>query len=218
MKASERAAVLRRIADAIRDHAQEFIEREVADIGMPIAQMKGLAARAAENFDYYARCDRRAARPVVPGRRRVPQLHDPQAGRRCRADHAVERAADALDVADRARARRRQHRGAQAGGVVAADRDLPRVACSRRPELPTGVFNVVHGFGETAGAALSRHPGVAADLLHRRDHDRAARSSPRARRRSSAPRSSSAASRRWSCSRTPIRSCALTRRSPRSSR
>ncbi len=55
MKASERAAVLRRIADAIRDHAQEFIVREVADVGMPIAQMKGLAARAAENFDYYAR-------------------------------------------------------------------------------------------------------------------------------------------------------------------
>src|SRR5579871_6059227 len=51
MKASERAAVLRRIAEAIREHAQEFITREVADIGMPIAQMRGLAARAAENFD-----------------------------------------------------------------------------------------------------------------------------------------------------------------------
>ena len=29
--------------------------------------------------------------------------------------------------------------------------------------MPDGVFNVVHGFGETAGAALSRHPGV--DLI-----------------------------------------------------
>ena len=35
-------------------HADEFIEREVLDIGMPIAQMRGLAARAAQNFDYYA--------------------------------------------------------------------------------------------------------------------------------------------------------------------
>ena len=26
--------------------------------------------------------------------------------------------------------------------------------------MPPGVFNVVHGFGETAGAALSAHPGV----------------------------------------------------------
>ena len=54
MKASERAAALRRIAEGIRAHADEFIAREVADIGMPIAQMKGLAARAAQNFDYYA--------------------------------------------------------------------------------------------------------------------------------------------------------------------
>ena len=38
----------------IRAHAEEFIEREVLDIGMPIAQMRGLAARAAQNFDYYA--------------------------------------------------------------------------------------------------------------------------------------------------------------------
>ena len=29
--------------------------------------------------------------------------------------------------------------------------------------LPDGVFNMVHGFGETAGAPLSRHPGV--DLI-----------------------------------------------------
>ena len=46
--------MLRRIAEAIRDNADEFIAREVADIGMPIAQMKGLAARAAQNFEYYA--------------------------------------------------------------------------------------------------------------------------------------------------------------------
>ncbi len=29
--------------------------------------------------------------------------------------------------------------------------------------LPTGVFNVVHGFGEEAGAAVAAHPGV--DLI-----------------------------------------------------
>src|SRR6185312_9345968 len=40
LKAAERAAALRRIADGIRAHTEEFIAREVADIGMPIAQMK----------------------------------------------------------------------------------------------------------------------------------------------------------------------------------
>src|SRR5215213_9727973 len=54
MKAAERAKVLRRIAELVRAHAEEFIEREVLDIGMPVAQMRGLAARAAQNFDYYA--------------------------------------------------------------------------------------------------------------------------------------------------------------------
>ena len=43
LKAAERASVLRAIAAGIRTHAEEFIAREVADIGMPVAQMKGLA-------------------------------------------------------------------------------------------------------------------------------------------------------------------------------
>ncbi|MGH2930848.1 MAG: aldehyde dehydrogenase family protein, partial [Solirubrobacteraceae bacterium] len=54
LKATERAAVLRRVAQLIRERADAFIAAEVADIGMPIAQMHGLAARAAQNFDYYA--------------------------------------------------------------------------------------------------------------------------------------------------------------------
>jgi 5-carboxymethyl-2-hydroxymuconic-semialdehyde dehydrogenase len=58
LKAQERAAVLHRIAAAIRAHASEFITREVADIGMPIAQMKGLRDG-----------DPRTARPLISGRR-----------------------------------------------------------------------------------------------------------------------------------------------------
>ena len=54
LSVAERAKTLRRIATTLRDHAQELIELEVRDIGMPIAQMHGLAARSAENFDYYA--------------------------------------------------------------------------------------------------------------------------------------------------------------------
>src|SRR5437870_5726022 len=50
LKATERAAVLRKVAAAIREHAHEFVAREVADIGMPISQMQRLAARAAQNF------------------------------------------------------------------------------------------------------------------------------------------------------------------------
>jgi hypothetical protein len=54
LPAAERARMLRWIADTIRAHAQELIEHEVRDIGMPISQIHGLAARAAQNFDYFA--------------------------------------------------------------------------------------------------------------------------------------------------------------------
>ena len=50
-RARRRAAPDRR---GDRAHTDAFIAREVADIGMPVAQMKGLAARAAQNFEYYA--------------------------------------------------------------------------------------------------------------------------------------------------------------------
>ena len=38
MSATERAAVLRLIAQGIRDNAEELIAREVADIGMPLSR------------------------------------------------------------------------------------------------------------------------------------------------------------------------------------
>jgi hypothetical protein len=38
-----------RVAALLREHASEFIEAEVFDIGIPVAQMGGLAARAADN-------------------------------------------------------------------------------------------------------------------------------------------------------------------------
>ena len=150
----ERAAVLRRIAALMREHAQEFIEHEVLDIGMPIAQMGGLAARAAAKLRLLRGRRSASCTAAVPGRRRVHQLHRAQAGRGRRADHAVERAADALDLADRAGARRGEHGRPQAGGVVAADRDAARAGARA---------------GRAAARGLQRRPGL------RRDRRRAAR-------------------------------------------
>ena len=182
MKATERAAVLRRIAEAIRAHADEFIAREVADIGMPVAQMKGLAARAAQNFDYYA-----GVVPELYGR--AFQVGDEFLNYTIRKPVGVAglimpwnaplmlstwRIAPALGG--------RQHRRAQAGGVVAADRDLlaavleeagrARRGLQRRPRLR-----------RDRGCAAVAPPRRRPDLLHRRDHDRRRRSSRRARRR-----------------------------------
>ena len=161
LKAQQRADVLRAVAAGIREHAGEFIDSEVADIGMPMAQMA--ASRPARpELRLLRRGDPGAVWPVVSGRRRVHQLHDSQAGGRGRADHAVERAADALHLADRP---------ALAAGntvVLKPAEWSPLTATLLAAVLdeagvPAGAFNVVQGYGETAGAALSTHPGV--DLI-----------------------------------------------------
>ena len=76
----------------------------------------------------------------------------PEAARRRGPDHPVELPAADAGVEDRAGARGREHRRAEAGGDDAADRAavLRRAA---QAELPPGVVNIVTGDGR-AGAAL----------------------------------------------------------------
>ena len=162
MTAAERAAVLSRIAQGIRDHAEEFIAREVADIGMPISQMKGLAARAAQNFDYYA-----ALVPELHGR--AFQVGDEFLNYTIRKPVGVA----GLIMPWNAPLMLSTWRIAPALGagntVVLKPAEWSPLTATllatvlEEAGVPPGVFNVVHGFGETAGAPLSRHPGV--DLI-----------------------------------------------------
>ena len=162
LKATERAATLRRIAVLIRTHADAFIECEVLDIGMPIAQMKGLAARAAQNFDYYAGV--------------VSELHGRsfQVGEEF-LNYTILKPVGvaALIMPWNAPLMLSTWRIAPAlaagNTVVLKPAEWSPVSSTmlagvlEEAELPRGVFNVVHGFGETAGAPLSAHPGV--DLI-----------------------------------------------------
>ena len=150
LTASERAGCCAGSRALISEPPTSSSSVEVLDIGMPIAQMRGLAARAAAELRLLRGRRHRAARPLVPGRRRVPQLHDPQAGRRGRADHAVERAADALDLAHRAGARRRQHDRAQAGRVVAV--------CRRRCSAGARGGRPARAASSTSSTASARPP------------------------------------------------------------
>jgi 5-carboxymethyl-2-hydroxymuconic-semialdehyde dehydrogenase len=159
MKASERAAALRRIATVLRERAAELIEQEVLDIGMPIAQMGGLAARAAENFDYYAGV-------VTELHGRSFQVGDEFVNYTVRKPVGVAglimpwnaplmlstwRIAPALAAGNTVVLKPAEWSPLTATGLAAALEEA---------ELPRGVFNVVHGFGETAGAPLSAHPDV----------------------------------------------------------
>src|SRR5215217_1643855 len=159
MKAAERAKVLRRIAELVRAHAEEFIEREVLDIGMPIKQMRGLAARSAENFEYYAGV--------------ITELH----GRSFQVgdqflNYTVHKPVGVAGLimpwnAPLMLSTWRIAPALAAGNtVVLKPAEWSPLTATRMAELleeagvPPGVFNMVHGSGEGAGAPLSRHPGV----------------------------------------------------------
>jgi len=159
LKATERAKMLRRIADLVRAHAEEFIEREVLDIGMPIAQMRGLAARAAQNFDYYAGV--------------ITELH----GRSFQVgdeflNYTIHKPVGVAGLIMPWNAPLMLSTWRIAPALAAGNTIVLKPAewspltatllaeVLEEAELPQGVFNVVHGYGETAGAPLSAHPDV----------------------------------------------------------
>ena len=162
LKAVERAQVLRRIATLIRGHAEEFIEREVLDIGMPIAQMRGLAARAADNFDYYAGV--------------VTELHGRsfQVGEEF-LNYTIFKPVGVAGLIMPWNAPLMLSTWRIAPALAAGNTIVLKPAewsplsstllasVLEEAGVPRGVFNVVHGFGETVGAPLSAHPSV--DLI-----------------------------------------------------
>ena len=83
-----------------------------------------------------------------------------RAGRRLRPDHPVELPAADAGLEDRAGAGRRQHGGAEAGRVHAADRARSSPRSAREAGLPAGVVNIVTGDGDDRRGASSTHAGV----------------------------------------------------------
>lgn len=159
MSAQERATHLHAIASALREHAEDFINLEVLDVGMPIRQMLQHAERAARNFDYFAH--------------RIVHL-----------------AGAAHEVGDRFLNYSRYKAVGVAGLITPWNAPLMLSSWKVAPclaagntcvlksaeltpltsvrfakliddlDLPEGVFNLVLGLGETAGAALVAHPDV----------------------------------------------------------
>ncbi|MFL5847046.1 MAG: 5-carboxymethyl-2-hydroxymuconate semialdehyde dehydrogenase [Solirubrobacteraceae bacterium] len=162
LKATERAAVLRQIAATIRDHADELVGREVADIGMPVAQMKHLAARTAQNFDYYAGV-------ISELHGRSFQVGDEFLNYTIRKPVGVAGLIMPWNAPMMLSSWRMAPALAAGNTVVLKPAEWSPLSSTllagllTEAGLPDGVFNVVHGYGESAGAALSRHPEV--DLI-----------------------------------------------------
>jgi 5-carboxymethyl-2-hydroxymuconic-semialdehyde dehydrogenase len=159
LKAAERAVALRRIATLVRRHAARFIEREVLDVGMPVAQMGGLAARAAENFDYYAGV-------ISELHGRSFQVGDEFLNYTVRKPVGVAGLIMPWNAPLMLSTWRIAPALAAGNTVVLKPAEWSPLTATLLAEvleeagLAPGVFNVVHGFGETAGAPLSAHPGV----------------------------------------------------------
>jgi 5-carboxymethyl-2-hydroxymuconic-semialdehyde dehydrogenase len=159
MTASARAAVLRRISSIIAARAKELIELEVLDVGMPITQMNALAARTAENFDYYAGV-------ITELHGRSFQVGDAFINYTVRKPAGVVAAIMPWNAPLMLSSWRIAPALAAGDTIVLKPAEWSPLSSTMLAELleeaglPPGVFNVVHGFGETAGAALSAHPGV----------------------------------------------------------
>ncbi|WP_203363001.1 5-carboxymethyl-2-hydroxymuconate semialdehyde dehydrogenase [Bacillus sp. REN10] len=162
MKLAERMTYINRIADLIDEKVEEIAYLESLDTGLPISQTRKMTARAAENFRFYARMvqtklhgesypvDDEFINYTVYKPLGVVGLITPW-----NAPFMLEtwKVAPAL---------------ATGNTVVLKPAELSPLTANKLAEvmdqagLPKGVFNVVHGFGETAGAALVAHPDVSA--------------------------------------------------------
>ncbi|MGG1218846.1 5-carboxymethyl-2-hydroxymuconate semialdehyde dehydrogenase [Priestia endophytica] len=162
MKVQNRMEYINRIADLIDEDIEEIAFLESMDTGLPISQTKKMTARAAENFRFYARLVQTKLhgesypvddefinytlyKPLGPVGLITPW----------NAPFMLEtwKVAPAL---------------ATGNTVILKPAELSPLTADKlakiihKAGLPEGVFNVIHGFGESAGAALVAHPDVKA--------------------------------------------------------
>lgn len=157
--ARQRANVLVAIADAIEARGEELAQFETFDTGLPISQARGQAARAAENFRFFA--------DIIVG------LHE-DAFRTARSQLAyvlrrpvgVAGLITPWNTPFMLETWKLAPALASGCSIVLKPAEWTPLSASLLPGiaeeagLPPGVLNIVHGIGEDAGAALVAHPGV----------------------------------------------------------
>jgi len=157
----ERRAVLHRIADAIEARAEEIAFVECMDTGQPIRYMAKAALRGAENFRFYA--DR--APGANDGLSLPTQTHLNYTLRQPIGPVGVITPWNTPFMLSTWKIA-----PALAAGCTVVHKPAewsPLTACllaeiALEAGLPAGVLNVVHGFGEEAGKALTEHPDIKA--------------------------------------------------------
>jgi len=162
LKVSERLRYIERIAELIDKNVEEIAYLESLDTGLPISQTRKMIARSAENFRFYAAMVR--SRLVGEAYQQDDEflnytVYQPLGVVGLITPWNAPFMLETWKVAPAL---------ATGNTVVLKPAELSPLTANKlaqiidEAQLPKGVFNVVHGFGETAGAALVAHPDVAA--------------------------------------------------------
>jgi 5-carboxymethyl-2-hydroxymuconic-semialdehyde dehydrogenase len=160
MKLAERLTYINKIADLIDENIEEIAHLESIDTGLPISQTKKMTSRAAYNFRFYAemvsmklhgeayKVDDEFINYTVHSPVGVAGLITPW-----NAPFMLETWKVAPSLAT-------------GNTVILKPAEWSPLTANKLAEIideagvPKGVFNIVHGFGETAGASLVAHPDV----------------------------------------------------------
>jgi 5-carboxymethyl-2-hydroxymuconic-semialdehyde dehydrogenase len=158
MAARARARVLNRIADAIEARGEQIAAMETFDTGLPVTQARGQAARAAENFRFFA--------DVIVAQHEDAFNSPAQLGYVLRKPVGVAGLITPWNTPFMLETWKLAPALASGCTVVLKPAEWTPLSASLLPEImteagvPDGVFNMVHGIGEVAGAALVTHPLV----------------------------------------------------------
>lgn len=159
MKVSERMVYIERIAHLIDQNVEEIAILESLDTGLPIAQTRRMIARAAENFRFYSRMvqTRTHGEAYLKDDEFINYtVHEPLGAVGLITPWNAPFMLVTWKVAPAL---------ATGNTVILKPAELSPLSANKLAEIideadvPKGVFNVVHGFGETAGEALvaNRH-------------------------------------------------------------
>lgn len=160
LKAAERAKALRRIGDLIVKHADEIADIEIKDTGVPVGQIKsGAIPRAAQNFYFFAEMATKISSEAYPkdGQFFNYTVRRPVGVAGLITPWNVPFMLETWKVAPCLAAGNTCILKPAEWAPLSADK-LAHII--QEADLPPGVFNVLHGYGEPAGASLVSHPGV----------------------------------------------------------
>jgi len=160
LPAEERSKALRRIGELIEKHADEIADVEVMDSGVPASQIKkGAIPRAAQNFYFFAEMATKIAGESFPkdGQFMNYTIRRPVGVAGLITPWNVPFMLETWKVAPCLAAGNTCILKPAEWAPLSANK-LAEVI--QEADLPPGVFNIVHGIGENAGAALVAHPDV----------------------------------------------------------